>query len=208
MPLPPAVKGGYSKQELRACRHVDEGRLATQVTLVWIDIDGDRIVGTRPRAAPSPATSVARPARGESIADRQSPYHAAFIRRTGGRDHAGRRRGPHRTRWPRNTWERTRYRMDHRPRQAPRVALHRSRSHPRDGRLGVGRGHRKRPIRRTPRPATASSPERLAELLDDMLSPAARPNAGRFCGNCYHPLSAQRRSCQYCGSAVAAVSNG
>lgn len=31
------------------------------------------------------------------------------------------------------------------------------------------------------------------------------PNAGRFCGNCYHPLSAQRETCPFCGIAVAAV---
>ena len=46
--------------------------------------------------------------------------------------------------------------------------------------------------------------ERLAELLDDMLSGRA-PNAGRFCGNCYHPLAARREACPYCGIAVASV---
>lgn len=46
--------------------------------------------------------------------------------------------------------------------------------------------------------------ERLAELLDDMLSGRA-PNAGRFCGNCYHPLAAKREVCPYCGIAVASV---
>lgn len=44
--------------------------------------------------------------------------------------------------------------------------------------------------------------ERLADLLDDMLAGRA-PNAGRFCGNCYHPLSAQRESCPFCAIAVA-----
>lgn len=43
--------------------------------------------------------------------------------------------------------------------------------------------------------------DRLAELLDDMLAGRA-PNAGRFCGNCYHPLSGQRESCSHCGIAV------
>lgn len=51
----------------------------------------------------------------------------------------------------------------------------------------------------TPREGIIS--ERLAELLDDMLSGRA-PNAGRFCGNCYHPLAAQRESCPHCGIAV------
>jgi hypothetical protein len=30
------------------------------------------------------------------------------------------------------------------------------------------------------------------------------PNAGRFCGNCYHPLSEERRKCPHCGCATAA----
>lgn len=46
--------------------------------------------------------------------------------------------------------------------------------------------------------------ERLAELLDDMLAGRA-PNAGRFCGNCYHTLSAQREVCPHCGIAVSAA---
>lgn len=46
--------------------------------------------------------------------------------------------------------------------------------------------------------------ERLAELLDDMLAGKA-PNAGRFCGNCYHPLAAQRETCPHCGIAVTEV---
>lgn len=44
--------------------------------------------------------------------------------------------------------------------------------------------------------------DRLAELLDDMLAGSA-PNAGRFCGNCYHPLSAEREACTHCGTRVA-----
>ena len=43
---------------------------------------------------------------------------------------------------------------------------------------------------------------RLVELLDDMLEGRA-PNAGRFCGNCYHPLARERTSCPHCGIAVA-----
>jgi len=43
--------------------------------------------------------------------------------------------------------------------------------------------------------------ERLAELLDDMLAGSA-PNAGRFCGNCYHPLSPERDVCPHCGTRV------
>jgi hypothetical protein len=44
--------------------------------------------------------------------------------------------------------------------------------------------------------------ERLSELLDDMLA-ASAPNAGRFCGNCYHPLKAERDVCPHCGTLVA-----
>jgi hypothetical protein len=44
--------------------------------------------------------------------------------------------------------------------------------------------------------------ERLADLLDDMLAGRA-PNAGRFCGNCYHPLAPERNVCPHCGTAVA-----
>jgi hypothetical protein len=41
--------------------------------------------------------------------------------------------------------------------------------------------------------------DRLAELLDDMLAGKA-PNAGRFCGNCYHPLPQERSECGHCES--------
>jgi hypothetical protein len=44
--------------------------------------------------------------------------------------------------------------------------------------------------------------ERLADLLDDMLAGRA-PNAGRFCGNCYHPLAPGRDVCPHCETAVA-----
>lgn len=44
--------------------------------------------------------------------------------------------------------------------------------------------------------------QRLEELLDDILAGRA-PNAGRFCGNCYHPLAPGRESCPYCGRPVA-----
>lgn len=43
--------------------------------------------------------------------------------------------------------------------------------------------------------------QRLTELLDDMLAGSA-PNAGRFCGNCYHPLSLERDICPHCGTRV------
>lgn len=43
--------------------------------------------------------------------------------------------------------------------------------------------------------------ERLTELLDDMLAGSA-PNAGRFCGNCYHPLAPERDACPHCGTRV------
>lgn len=40
--------------------------------------------------------------------------------------------------------------------------------------------------------------ERLTLLLDDILAGKA-PNAGRFCGNCYHPLATGREVCPHCG---------
>lgn len=39
--------------------------------------------------------------------------------------------------------------------------------------------------------------QRLAELLDDIVSGRA-PNAGRFCGGCYHPLAPERAVCPHC----------
>ena len=44
--------------------------------------------------------------------------------------------------------------------------------------------------------------ERLLTLLDDILAGGA-PNAGRFCGYCYHPLAPDRQTCTYCGHLVA-----
>jgi hypothetical protein len=44
--------------------------------------------------------------------------------------------------------------------------------------------------------------ERLLILLDEVLAGRA-PNAGRFCGNCYHPLAAERESCAHCGRSTA-----
>jgi hypothetical protein len=44
--------------------------------------------------------------------------------------------------------------------------------------------------------------ERLLVLLDDMLAGQA-PNAGRFCGYCYHPLSPERDTCAHCGHSTA-----
>jgi len=38
-------------------------------------------------------------------------------------------------------------------------------------------------------------------LLDDLLAGRA-PNAGRFCGYCYHPLAPERQSCPHCGRAT------
>ncbi len=46
--------------------------------------------------------------------------------------------------------------------------------------------------------------ERLLVLLDDILAGRA-PNAGRFCGNCYHPLAAERAICPHCKRATADV---
>ncbi len=43
--------------------------------------------------------------------------------------------------------------------------------------------------------------ERLAGLLDDVLS-GRSPNAGRFCGYCYHPLAPERTACPHCSRRV------
>lgn len=40
--------------------------------------------------------------------------------------------------------------------------------------------------------------ERLRELMDDILE-ARAPNAGTFCGYCYHPLPEGAESCRHCG---------
>ena len=44
--------------------------------------------------------------------------------------------------------------------------------------------------------------ERLLLLLDDVLAGQA-PNAGRFCGYCYHALSPEREVCTHCGRSTA-----
>ena len=44
--------------------------------------------------------------------------------------------------------------------------------------------------------------ERLSAILEDMVKGEA-PNAGRFCGNCYTPIDAQRVQCPQCGRPVA-----
>lgn len=64
---------------------------------------------------------------------------------------------------------------------------------------------------------TATAEERLHEGFAAMpLSPRLEeiavqvrkgelPNSGRFCGNCYTPLAAERQQCLYCETAVAAA---
>ena len=43
--------------------------------------------------------------------------------------------------------------------------------------------------------------DRLTTVLTDIFKGAA-PNAGRFCGYCYTPISEQRQRCQHCDTAV------
>jgi len=43
--------------------------------------------------------------------------------------------------------------------------------------------------------------DRLSTLLEEMFDGQA-PNAGRFCGNCYTPMDAQRTACPHCGRPV------
>ncbi len=45
---------------------------------------------------------------------------------------------------------------------------------------------------------------RLQQLMDLVLSGQA-PNAGLFCGYCYHPLQREERRCPHCGTATAQV---
>ncbi len=52
------------------------------------------------------------------------------------------------------------------------------------------------------RPSEEIFSERLVLLIDDVLAGRA-PNAGRFCGYCYHPLSPERTMCPHCGRSVA-----
>ncbi len=44
--------------------------------------------------------------------------------------------------------------------------------------------------------------ERLSDVLDGIFKGEA-PNAGHFCGHCYTPLAADRRSCPHCDTPVA-----
>lgn len=48
------------------------------------------------------------------------------------------------------------------------------------------------------RPREEVLSERLVLLIDDILAGRA-PNAGRFCGYCYHPAAAGRDLCPHCG---------
>ena len=59
----------------------------------------------------------------------------------------------------------------------------------------------------TPLPAPVYLPEipvfspRLAEVLGEVVKGDA-PNRGRFCGHCFTPLAADRRSCPHCDTPV------
>lgn len=44
--------------------------------------------------------------------------------------------------------------------------------------------------------------QRLRELIEDILE-ARAPNAGKFCGNCYHPLADDASACKHCGISTA-----
>jgi hypothetical protein len=48
------------------------------------------------------------------------------------------------------------------------------------------------------RPSDEILSQRLRDLLDDVLEGRA-PNAGRFCGNCYHPVAGEEEICRHCG---------
>ncbi len=46
--------------------------------------------------------------------------------------------------------------------------------------------------------------QRLRDLLEDVLEGRA-PNAGRFCGNCYHPVAREEETCRHCSASSADV---
>lgn len=64
----------------------------------------------------------------------------------------------------------------------------------------VERDHVKQPAT-TPDGRNEILSQRLRDLIDDILE-ARSPNAGVFCGNCYHPLSGETEACRHCGMSI------
>jgi len=62
-----------------------------------------------------------------------------------------------------------------------------------------GRSRRRKD--RPPQPDLPIFSERLTALLEEFRAGKA-PNSGRFCGNCYTPIDAQRHHCPHCQTAV------
>lgn len=48
--------------------------------------------------------------------------------------------------------------------------------------------------------------QRLRDLIEDILE-ARVPNAGEFCGNCYHPATQATEACPHCGVATRQVAH-
>jgi PPOX class probable F420-dependent enzyme len=93
LPLPPAVKQLFEgKNFAHVATVMPDG--SPQVTLVWIDVEGDRIIVNTAEGRAKPRNVRRDPRVAISIADQQNPYRAAFIRgrvveitREGAEDH-------------------------------------------------------------------------------------------------------------------------
>jgi PPOX class probable F420-dependent enzyme len=79
IPIPPAVRELFEgKNFAHVATLMKDG--SPQVSLVWIDIEGDRIVVNTAEHRAKPRNVRRDPRVAISIADQQNPYRAAFIR--------------------------------------------------------------------------------------------------------------------------------
>jgi PPOX class probable F420-dependent enzyme len=79
LPIPPSVRALLEgKNFAHVATLMKDG--SPQVTVVWIDIDGDRIVINTAEGRAKPRNARRDPRVAISIADQKNPEHAAFIR--------------------------------------------------------------------------------------------------------------------------------
>lgn len=79
IPIPPAVRQLFEgKNFAHVATLMKDG--SPQVSLVWIDIEGDRIIVNTAEHRAKPRNVRRDPRVAISIADQQNPYRAAFIR--------------------------------------------------------------------------------------------------------------------------------
>ena len=79
IPISPAVRQLFEGQNFaHVATLMKDG--SPQVSLVWIDIEGDRIIVNTAEHRAKPRNVRRDPRVAISIADQQNPYHAAFIR--------------------------------------------------------------------------------------------------------------------------------